>query len=286
MTQVTMMTEVTTDMDAPSAWFAETTSARAEFCQRLRASSRPILICDYDGTLAPFMADKMQALPYPGVMERLERIHAGRTRLAFVSGRPIEELLTLVPLASEIEVWGSHGREHRSAEGSYRLFKASDEAAEVLDRVEAALIAAGYGREIERKTASLAVHWRNLDRNSTHALERTARDIFAAHAGHAAFAVMPFESGMELRVADRTKAHAVDALLESEPQTTSVAYLGDDTTDEDAFRALNGRGLSLLVRPEPRPTSATAWLRPPGELLRFLDEWLEAVLDAREESRG
>ncbi len=277
-----MLTEAMTDAETPPAWFTECMSARGQFLDSLRAARRPLLICDYDGTLAPFMADKMQALPYPGVSERLERMHAGKTSLALVSGRPLRELLTLMPLASEIEVWGSHGREHRAADGSYELFKADDEAVAALDRVAAALHAAGYLKEVERKTASVAVHWRNLNAIAARAFEHIAREIFTAHAGHAAFAVMPFESGMELRVADRTKAHAVDAVLASEPATTAVAYLGDDTTDEDAFRALAGRGLSLLVRGEPRPTSANAWLRPPTELLRFLDEWLDAI----EEGRG
>ena len=52
-----------------------------------------------------------------------------------------------------------------------------------------------------------------------------------------------------------------------------MAYLGDDRTDEDAFRALRGRGLSVLVRAEPRETAADAWIRPPEELIEFLRTW-------------
>ena len=55
-----------------------------------------------------------------------------------------------------------------------------------------------------------------------------------------------------------------------------IAYLGDDRTDEDAFRALQGRGLTVLVRQELRPTSAELWLRPPDELMHFLNDWLSA----------
>ncbi len=53
----------------------------------------------------------------------------------------------------------------------------------------------------------------------------------------------------------------------------AVAYLGDDRTDEDAFRELNGKGLSVLVRKEQRPTAAEIWIEPPAELLDFLEKW-------------
>ena len=269
----------------PHAWFGDTDGGREQFRARLARSGSPVLICDYDGTLAPFMADKMQALPYPGVAERLERIHAGATRLVFVSGRPVAELLTLVPLASHLELWGSHGSEQRLADGAYRLFEAGSAQRDALDRAQAALIEAGHARVLERKAASLAVHWRTLDEAPARALEEEAGAIFAQHAGGEDFAVMPFESGLELRVSDRTKADAVTAILARTPKDAAAAYLGDDTTDEDAFAAIEGRGLSLLVRDQVRSSLANYWLRPPEELLRFLDDWLAAV-EAGERRQG
>ncbi|MBU1936081.1 trehalose-phosphatase, partial [bacterium] len=54
----------------------------------------------------------------------------------------------------------------------------------------------------------------------------------------------------------------------------TVAYLGDDLTDEDAFRVLKGKGLGVLVRPEFRPTTADLWLQPPDDLIEFLKNWI------------
>lgn len=53
----------------------------------------------------------------------------------------------------------------------------------------------------------------------------------------------------------------------------AVAYLGDDLSDEGAFIALEGRGLTVLVRHELRPTVTQAWLLPPDELLVFMTRW-------------
>jgi len=58
-----------------------------------------------------------------------------------------------------------------------------------------------------------------------------------------------------------------------------VAFLGDDLSDESAFRAVQRagrRGLSVLVRREWRDTAAEVWLRPPTELKEFLLRWLQA----------
>src|SRR5215471_2765713 len=53
----------------------------------------------------------------------------------------------------------------------------------------------------------------------------------------------------------------------------AVAYLGDDRTDEDAFAALQGLGLAVLVRTSPRPTAANLWIEPTEELVEFLARW-------------
>ncbi|RPJ43124.1 MAG: hypothetical protein EHM19_09270 [Candidatus Latescibacterota bacterium] len=86
-----------------------------------------------------------------------------------------------------------------------------------------------------------------------------------------------FDGGIELLGRGRDKGSAVRTVLAEEGADAAVAYLGDDLTDEDAFRALAGRGLRALVRAELRPSEADVWIRPPGELLAFLDRWLRAA---------
>jgi trehalose-phosphatase len=85
-----------------------------------------------------------------------------------------------------------------------------------------------------------------------------------------------FDGGIEIRITKVTKGGAVGAILSETGPGASVAYLGDDYTDEDAFIALDGHGLRVLVRTEERATRADIWIHPPQELLSFLDRWIAA----------
>jgi trehalose-phosphatase len=94
--------------------------------------------------------------------------------------------------------------------------------------------------------------------------------------------LLEFECGLEIR-AGRNKGGAVAAVLsEMSAAATSpfpAAYLGDDLTDEAAFRAVNsaaGPHLSALVRRKIRETEADVWLRPPEELREFFESWMKA----------
>src|SRR5437667_30048 len=85
--------------------------------------------------------------------------------------------------------------------------------------------------------------------------------------------------GVELRLRSANKGEAVRHFLRDINPMTPVAYLGDDVDDEDAFRVLNGRGLTVLVKPKSRFTAAQIWLRPPAELVGFLIDWKLACRD-------
>jgi trehalose-phosphatase len=85
-----------------------------------------------------------------------------------------------------------------------------------------------------------------------------------------------FEQGVELRLRTANKGSAVQSLLKQLRSDFPIAYLGDDCTDEEVFRKLNGRGLTVLVRSVPRFTAAQVCLRPPTDLIQFLKNWILA----------
>src|SRR5580698_3790741 len=92
----------------------------SDWWQELKRAPRSVLMLDFDGTLAPFVRERMQARMYAGVAERLLRLSwAPRTRLVLVSGRPARDFMLVLPSELHVEIWGSHGREHITREGRY-----------------------------------------------------------------------------------------------------------------------------------------------------------------------
>jgi trehalose-phosphatase len=102
-------------------------------------------------------------------------------------------------------------------------------------------------------------------------LANDTRALWEQRAGE--LEILPFDEGLELRARGCNKQFAVKAVLSETPQGAAAAYLGDDITDEDAFRAVKARGLGVLVRTEFRPTEADVWLTPPQELVTFMKQW-------------
>lgn len=250
------------------------------FLERLAASRARALLTDYDGTLAPFRKERDRAVPYPGVEGALERLaRNGSSRVVVVTGRSAADIPKLMPLAARLEVWGSHGLERRLPDGTCRLDDLPAAAREALDRAKERAAARGWSAHLEIKPAGLALHWRGEPEETVDRLHDEAREAWGDLAAAAGFELHEFDGGVELRLAGRTKAAVVDAVFREMGDGAAVAYLGDDATDEDAFRAIRGRGLGVLVRAEPRETAATARLVPPEQLLDFLGRWAACCED-------
>lgn len=253
------------------------------FFRRLEVSpATPLLLLDYDGTLAPFHVDPSQALPYPGVCPLLDAILGqSRTRLVLISGRRTSDLLPLLALHRRPEVWGSHGWERLTSEGDYRVVSPAEgvrgappDAEELTARV------APFGGRVESKPIGLAIHWRGLTEDQVAGIRRVVADEEGESELEGSWAWRDFDGGLELRPSGWHKGSVVTTLLQEVPGAVA-AYLGDDLTDEDAFRAIKGKGLGVLVRERFRATEAEVWLRPPEELLDFLRRWRDATGERR-----
>lgn len=257
----------------PQLWVKS--AEAAGLWERLRTASRSVLMLDYDGTLAPFHINRFEATPYPGVEDRLAMLSAlSPVRLILVSGRSAKELRDVLRPSIRVEIWGSHGREQLKSDGCYELYALNPKQQAALEQVRLEMAALGYSETLEVKPTSLAVHWRNCDPGMQERIRSSIRSVFARLAEPGGLQLLPFDGGLELRSSDRTKGSAVRQILSEEPNQMPVAYLGDDLTDEDAFAALGSQGYSILVRAEVRASFARFWLRPPEELLEFLDMWI------------
>lgn len=253
------------------------------FERALEAAGRGLVLLDYDGTLAPFVADPREARPYPGVAAALDAlVDTGRARVVVVTGRYLREAPPALGTRAPLETWGSHGRERLMPDGRYEVAAMDELAARALAEADAwgEAVAAAGGR-CEAKPGSLAFHWRGAGPTQVVRIRTLVTGYFGREALEDVLELHNFDGGIELRAPGPDKGDVVRTLLAESAAGTPAAYLGDDLTDEDAFRALRGRGLGVLVRPEWRPSGADLWVRPPDVLLWLLGRWHERLAAAR-----
>lgn len=231
-----------------------------------------LLLLDYDGTLSPFHPRRLEARPYPGVVPLLRDLASRSGRVAIVSGRPVEELIPLLEGAPGLELWGSHGWEHRSSDGRLQRWRPDD--ASALQLAEAARMARAILPDdcVEVKIASVAAHVRPLAPAAGREALDQIGEVWAAISARAHLVMLDFDGGLEIRDTTRTKATIVDVARRA-AGAAFCAYLGDDLTDEDAFGRLTDTDWGILVTRQPRPSAARYTLQPPEEVLRFLDAW-------------
>ena len=219
---------------SPADLPADLTQALAAVARR-----RPLLVAsDYDGVLAPLVGDPSAAVPLPGVGPALQRLAAhDDVVVALVSGRGVDDLRTVSGLGGPYRWIGSHGAEY-DGPLTGELAARRDALAERL----APLVAAVPGALLEVKPASVAVHVRQVtDRLAAAALLEQADAV-----ADPSLTKKPGKEVLELAVTDADKGSAL-LRLRDDLRAAATVYLGDDRTDEDAFRALSPDDLTVKV---------------------------------------
>lgn len=248
------------------------------FFNNLRESERSLLFLDYDGTLAPFHIDPRQARPYPGIYERLHHLITGTTtRTIIISGRAMDDLLPLLQIETLPELWGSHGGERFTKDRRYFRVALSEKQQAGLHKAQATCEKCKLPHFCEFKPLSVSLHWRG----QPEAIKKKLQEEFLAEWNDISenydLEILPFDGGLEIRAKGQNKGLAVQAIcneMDDMGLSIPIAYLGDDSSDEEAFEVLDDRGLKVLVRHEWRPTLADIQLDPPTELTNFLDSWI------------
>ncbi|ONI81794.1 trehalose-phosphatase [Saccharothrix sp. ALI-22-I] len=210
---------------------------------QLARTPRLLVACDYDGTLAPIVANPEDARPLPesvGALRSLAGLH--ETTAAVISGRALRDLATLSRLPSEVHLVGSHGSEF-----DVGFVHALDANAKQLHRrleVELEGVVDGQpGVGLEVKPASIAVHVRRADPAVG---ERVLDAVRTGPATWDGVQVTEGKAVIELAVVQTDKGHALDVLRHRAAATAAV-FVGDDVTDEKAFARLSGPDVGIKV---------------------------------------
>lgn len=253
-----------------------------DFFNKLEKSKTGVLLLDYDGTLAPFNVDRNKAFPYPGVIDKLNTlIKCQSVQIVIISGRAINDLLPLLKGLSPLpEIWGSHGLERFTMEGGYKTIQVDPLILQGLSIAKNNILKHVPKEQCEIKPFSVAVHWRQMsDKQKKDLLDTTQKDWKPLRFNYK-LEICEFDGGLELRPQWHTKGDVIRSIMDELPNNTPIAYLGDDATDEDAFKAIGSKGLKILVRKEYRETDADVQIMPPEELLGFLDHWISCFQNA------
>jgi len=242
-----------------------------------RRGDRLAVFLDYDGTLTPIVSHPENAWLSESMRETLRSL-AGRLPTAVLSGRDLDDVRGRVHVDGIVYA-GSHGFDIAGAGGLRRelgaaylpvLDAAERELREALDEIP--------GAQLERKHFSVAAHYRNVSQEDAFKVALAVDAVAEKHRelrrinGKKVYELLPD--------IDWHKGKAVLWLLEAlelEQGNTLPIYIGDDRTDEDAFNAIEKRGVGILVSEQPKITAASYLLNNPEEVERFLRALTENV---------
>ena len=244
-----------------------------DFWKQVRSAGHLSLFLDFDGTLAPFQADRLQAFPLPGTVDALKKIiDQDLAAVAIVSGRPITEI-TLLMGDLGTTIVGAHGYEIYRPGGAKHVITILPEQAAILDAAFEEALSIFDPVRVERKAASVAAHFRGIDPRSTSEVQQQLERRWRAASVSELMEFRPFNGGLELRAAGRTKGTAIEELLAAAPEDTLPIYIGDDDTDEDAFAVLEGRGIGIKVGPHDAVTKAIGHVPDCEAVRQILIDW-------------
>ena len=253
---------------------AELRTALAAFAARARV----LIAVDFDGTLAPFVLDPMQARAVPGGLEALRAAAAsGGVSVAVVSGRDLATLAALTGIGPRdgVTLVGSHGAQTNldparsgallDQDATARLSIISGELEAIKNRYPAV--------RLEHKPSAVALHTRGVEPSVAAAATAATLQVGQRHPD---VHVMPGKNVVELSVLEANKGKAVLTLAQA-TSSQATLYLGDDVTDERAFAALDPASGDLTVKVGDGDSAAAH--RVPDQ--RSVVELLELFVDLR-----
>jgi alpha,alpha-trehalase len=235
---------------------------------------RTVLFLDYDGTLTPIV-DRPEDARISEDMKRTVSQLAEKHRVFIVSGRFREDVEDLLGLKNLLYA-GSHGFDIKG-EDLAMIHPFAEKARPVVDdaikKLEDDL---GYidGLLIEKKKFSVAVHYRLVDEDKyLDKIEDEVRgivrdnDMLRLMSGKKVFELLPN--------IEWDKGKAIMWIMEAiglKWGDANIVYIGDDVTDEFAFRTVKSRGAAILVSEEDRPSAADFKLKDPGEVKELFEK--------------
>ena len=242
----------------------------------LHTDKKMVFFLDYDGTLTPIVDSPELAVitdDMKQTVEQLAKIHT----VAIVSGRMREDVQNLVGIKGLFYA-GSHGFDIKGPGGFSMIHPVAEKTIPLVSEIIEQLkdkFRHIEGALVEEKKFSVAAHYRKVkNQKDLKFIEESVNSIVQKHdelrllKGKKVFEILPnidWDKGKAIRW--------IMNALEIPWDTTSAFYIGDDTTDEYAFRTIITRGTAIMVTDEPlNPSTADFQLNSPKEVKKFFEQ--------------
>eukprot|EP00249_Psilotum_nudum_P015727 c25491_g1_i2 orf=1239-2363(+) len=273
------------------AWIAKHPSALAMFDQIFEAAKEKqvAVFLDYDGTLSPIVEDPDSAFMSEAMRDAVKEV-ASHFPTAIISGRCRDKVYEFVQLA-ELYYAGSHGMDIMgpvdgcngvNAHGiravdtkgnEVVLFQPPTDFTHIIDEVCKILVEKAkhvQGAKVENNKFCASVHFRCVKEEDWAILAKHVQTVIQSYPN---LSLTQGRKVLEIRPSIQwDKGKALEFLLKTlglgNCNDAFPVYIGDDTTDEDAFKVLNeGHGLSVIVSSAAKETNAICSLRDPHEVV-------------------
>lgn len=238
--------------------------------ERVYSAPALALFLDFDGSISPIAPKPELAAIDPQTKHLIEQLkELGGIQIAIVSGRQLTDVRQRTAIEGIIYA-GNHGLEIETDTVCFREPRAESlrlEVRRLVLRLEQ-LLSDATGVEIEEKGVGVAVHYRQVH-ESLH--DWVCRSVQETVCHSRVFTCIPGKMVIDVRPAvEWNKGNAVRWLLERYSSSAALPiYIGDDTTDEDAFAALPGGALTVRVGWHPE-TRARFWVPDVSAVRRLL----------------
>jgi len=243
-----------------------------------------LFFLDYDGTLCPIRKTPAKAIPAKKIRELLKKLSLKKwAKVYIVSGRTLGNIKQLINLRS-VSYVGNHGFElddprlvfiNKKAENSRRgiaeIYKKLKKTISIKEAI------------IENKFYTLSIHYRLVKKKLVEKLKKQFYNIAAPYKRCGKISITHGKKVLEVRPnLVWNKGSMVKWILKRLGlKNALIIYIGDDKTDEDAFRALRQKkAITALVSKKHKQTAAKFCLNTPSEVFVFLKEIIQ-IKDAK-----
>lgn len=238
-----------------------------------------LLFLDYDGTLTPIVATPDLAIISDSMREIVCEA-AKKMTVSVVSGRATDDVRSKVKLDG-IFYAGSHGFEIVDPKGNVTINDEAQKIRVTIDEVHEKLsqrLSSVEGALVENVKYTISAHYRNV---SDEDFPKVKQEVEKALEEYPTLRKTEGKKVFEIRPKiDWDKGKAVEwilKVLDYSKDKHIVIYLGDDTTDEDAFKVLSDKGFGIFVATEPRASEAKYKIKNVDEVQKVLEFFLKMV---------